>query len=60
MTNEAKIVLFGTIAIVLMIGMLIFISPRSNPANKETNCRTYLATTTDRSLEEIQQLCKQP
>lgn len=60
MTNEAKIVLFGSIAIVLMIGMLILISPRSNPANQEANCRMYLAETTDRSLEEIHALCKQP
>lgn len=60
MTNEAKIVLFGTIAIVLMIGMLILISPRSNPDSQEANCRMYLAETTDRSLEEIETLCKQP
>lgn len=57
MTNEAKIILFGSVAIVLMLSMLILLSPKPN---KEANCRIYLAETTDRSLEEIQQLCKQP
>lgn len=57
MTNEAKIILFGCIIISMMVVMILLLTPATN---KETNCRMYLAETTDRSLEEIQQLCKQP
>ena len=60
MTTEAKIVLYGSLAIIVMLAVIVLFGSVPTTQEREVRCRTYLATTTDRSLEEIQALCKQP
>lgn len=60
MTNEAKIVIYGSLVIVVMLFIIVLFGSVPTTQEREARCRTYLATTTDRSLEEIQALCKQP
>ena len=60
MTIEAKIVLYGSLVVVVMLFVIVLFGSVPTTQEREARCRTYIATTTDRSLEEIQQLCKQP
>lgn len=60
MTTEVKIVLYGSLAIIVMLAVIVLFGSVPTTQEREARCRTYLATTTDRSLEEIQALCKQP
>lgn len=60
MTNEAKIVIYGSLVVVVMLFIIVLFGSVPTTQEREARCRTYLATTTDRSLEEIQALCKQP
>ena len=60
MTLEAKIAIYGSLAVVVMLFVIVLFGSVPTTQEREARCRTYLATTTDRSLQEIQQLCKQP
>ena len=60
MTTEAKIVIYGSLVVVVMLFIIVLFGSVPTTQEREARCRTYLATTTDRSLEEIQALCKQP
>ena len=60
MTTEAKIAIYGSLVVVVMLFIIVLFGSVPTTQEREARCRTYLATTTDRSLEEIQALCKQP
>jgi hypothetical protein len=60
MTIESKIVLYGSLAVIVMLAVIVLFGSVPTTQEREARCRTYLATTTDRSLQEIQVLCKQP
>ena len=60
MTIEAKIALYGSLIIVVIVFCIVLVRSGPTPETQEARCRVYLAETTDRSLEEIYALCKQP
>lgn len=59
MSLEAKIALYGSLLVIVVVFITALFTSGPMPAEQEARCRIYLAETTDRSLEEIQQLCKQ-
>lgn len=60
MTTESKIAIYGSLVVIVIVFAIVLVSSGPTPEMQEARCRVYLAETTDRSLEEIQTLCKQP
>jgi hypothetical protein len=61
MTLEAKIVTFGSFAIIFMLFIIVLLAfTKDDSAWATQRCKMHLAETSNRSLEEIQALCKQP
>ena len=59
MTLEAKIAIYGSLSIIVALFVIVLFGSVPTPEEDVARCRVYLAETTDRSLEEIQALCKQ-
>jgi hypothetical protein len=60
MTIEAKIAIYGSLVVIVMLFAIVLAASAPTLAERATRCRIYLAETTDRSLNEIESLCKQP